>query len=394
MLSSNVLSKNLRRVALTLSIAAASGLAANVQAADEIVLGGSLPLTGPFGFAGVMADKGLEDYIAYVNANGGISGRKLRYVKEDTGWKVDASVSAFNRITNAEKVNLYYGDSTGFQKTINNELTRRGDILMAGTSFATVLNDPENFPYQFIPGPDYSQMVGILLKHIAKEKPKAKVAFMYADSEFGRDPIEPGVKLAVELGLDVVDKIVTPHGNVDVTGSVLQLRRSQPDYLIFHGYVLQPIPEVITQARQMGLKTQYMGTFWSMDSGFVKKMGEAGHGFMGVVPYQYLDDPDTKGKMVSYILEKRGGPQPVYYTQTFLATMLMVESVKRTLDAGKELNGANLKAAFSTIKDFDTGGLVGVPISVDGNSIPIGRVYRADAASGLMLPVSDWIYLK
>lgn len=52
-----------------------------------------------------------------------------------------------------------------------------------------------------------------------------------------------------------------------------------------------------------------------------------------------------------------------------------------------------MKATLDAIKDFDTGGLIGVPISIKGNSIPVGRIYRADAKQKKMLPVSDWIVL-
>jgi branched-chain amino acid transport system substrate-binding protein len=43
-------------------------------------------------------------------------------------------------------------------------------------------------------------MVGILLRHIAKEKPGAKVAFVYSDTEFGRDPIEASACRQQEAG--------------------------------------------------------------------------------------------------------------------------------------------------------------------------------------------------
>jgi len=59
--------------------------------------------------------------------------------------KPAASVAAFNRITSQYKISLYYGDSTGFAKTSNPELSRRGDILLAGTSFATELNEDSAF---------------------------------------------------------------------------------------------------------------------------------------------------------------------------------------------------------------------------------------------------------
>ena len=68
-------------------------------------------------------------------------------------------------------------------------------------------------------------------------------------------------------------------------------------------------------------------------------------------------------------------------------------SAKRTLDAGKPLTGPNLKAALNSIKDFDTGGLIGVPITISGNSIPVGRVYRADMKAQKMVAASDWIKL-
>ena len=80
--------------------------------------------------------------------------------------------------------------------------------------------------------------------------------------------------------------------------------------------------------------------------------------------------------------------------QGFLAAMLFTEVAKRTLEAGKELTSANMKAALEGIKDFDTGGLIGVPISIKGNSIPVGRIYRADTKQKQMVPASDWIVLQ
>jgi branched-chain amino acid transport system substrate-binding protein len=79
--------------------------------------------------------------------------------------------------------------------------------------------------------------------------------------------------------------------------------------------------------------------------------------------------------------------------QGFVTAMLMTEAAKRTLDAGKELTGQNMKASLNTIKDFDTGGIFGVPISIPGNSVPVGRIYRFDAKQKQMVPASDWIQL-
>ncbi len=383
-----------RRRALLLA-AGASLIAplAQAQAGEDIVIGGSIPMTGVFAFAGVGVNAGIADYVKIVNDAGGIKGRKLRYVPEDTGYKVDVSVAAFKKITSQNKVNLYYGDSTAFSKTINPELERSGNILMAGASFATELNDPVKYPDQFLVGPDYTEMFGILLRHIAKEKPGAKVAFVYSDSEFGRDPIDSSETLAKKLGLSVPVKIMTPAGSVDVSTEVIKLRRAAPDYTIFHGYILAPIPEFITQGKQQGMTTKWMGTFWTMDSSTVMKMGEAGDGFMGVMPYRYYYDTSAKAPMLDKIRQLHPDYQSTAYIQGFLAAMLFTEAAKRTLGANKELTGKNLKAALNSIKDFDTGGLIGVPITIKGNSIPVGRVYRADMKTQKMVAASDWIAL-
>ena len=387
-----------RRRSLMLGAAAAGAAALThplsvlAQAADEIVIGGSIPMTGVFAFAGVGINAGIEDYVKIVNEAGGIAGRKVRYVPEDTGYKVDVSVATFKKITSQNKVNLYYGDSTGFAKTINPELERNGNILMAGASFASELNDPKKYPHQFLVGPDYTEMFGILLKHIAKEKPGAKVAFVYSDSEFGRDPIEKSEAEAKRLGLSVPIKIMTPAGSVDVSTEVIKLRRAKPDYTIFHGYILAPIPEFITQGKQQGMTSQWMGTFWTMDNSTVMKMGPDGDGFMGVMPFRYYYDTEP-APMLEKIRAMRPEYQSVPYMQGFVAAMLFLESANRCLEAKKPLTGDNMKAALNSLKDFDTGGVIGVPITITGNSIPVGRVYKADMKAQKMLPASDWIRL-
>ena len=147
-----------RELIVAAGAALAAPLSVHAQAGEDIVIGGSIPMTGVFAFAGIGINAGIADYVKIVNDGGGIKGRKLRYVPEDTGYKVDVSVATYKKITSQNKVNLYYGDSTGFSKTINPELDRSGQILMAGASFATELNDPAKYPNQFLVGPDYTEM--------------------------------------------------------------------------------------------------------------------------------------------------------------------------------------------------------------------------------------------
>ncbi|MFD0667225.1 ABC transporter substrate-binding protein [Ramlibacter sp. MAHUQ-53] len=385
--------------ALAAAASAALPLAARAQAKgaaaskEDIVLGASVPMTGVFAFAGIGIDAGIKDYLSILNGQGGIKGRKVRYVAEDTAYKVDQSMAVFKKITSQEKVHLYYADSTGFVKTVNPEVERMGSMIMTGASFAKEITNAQKYPLQFMVGPDYSEMVGILLQYIAKTKPGAKVALVYSDTEFGRDPVEAARADTKRLGLNLALEIVTPPGSVDVSTEVIKLRRAAPDFTIFHGYVSAPIPEFINQSRAQGIQSQFMGTFWSMDNSTVMRMGANADGFMGVMPYRYYYDTEGKAPMLERIRKMRPEYQSTAYMQGFLAAMLLTEAARRCLDAGNELNGRNLKTALSSIRNFDTGGIIGVPLSIRGNSIPVGRVYKADFKQQKMLPVSDWISL-
>ena len=59
----------------------------------------------------------------------------------------------------------------------------------------------------------------------------------------------------------------------------------------------------------------------------------------------------------------------------------------------RDLTGDNLKETLDGIRDWDTGGLIGVPVTFRNNSIPAGRIYKGNSATGRMDPVSDWIVL-
>lgn len=392
-----------RQLAGLSGLVAALTMTAPAMAQDKepIVFGGSIPLSGVFAFAGVHIHAGLTDYTSWINSEGGINGHPVEYVMEDTAYEVDRSVAAFKKISGSDSPAVYYGDSTGFMKAIAAELNSQGETLMSGASFATALTDNEQYPFQFIPGPSYSQMFGIILEYIASETgegDKPTLAFVYSDTEFGKDPIENGKARAAELGIEVVEEIVTKPGSVDVSAEVLKLRRVRPDYVVFHGYVLSPINEFMVQMRQMGLDTKFMGTFWSSDKLIIDKMGEDADGYMGVMPYNYYDSEES-GPMLDALRaqaeksDPEAGYRPTGYMQGWFNAMVWTEVIKRTLDAGKELTAENMASSLASIEDWDTGGIIGIPVTVRDMSFPVGRIWRVNAEEGRYEPVSDWIHL-
>lgn len=358
--------------------------------APEIVIGAANPMSGVFAFAGVEGFEGGRDHFEFVNRAGGVAGRRIRYVNEDSGYRVDNAVAIFTRITSQHQTPVFFGDSTGFQKAINPELNRRGTTVMGGASFASEIDNAQAFPNQWIPGPNYSDQMRVLLRYIAAQKKGASVVFVHSDTEFGRDPIAAAEAEAKRLELNLVEKIVTQPGSVDVSGDVLKIRRRNPDFVIFHGYVLQPIPEFMAQARQAGMTSKFMGTFYSTDTVLMNRAGAAADGYMGVSCYNF--DADAKGVQVEAIRAANVGKTRTHaYYQGWTNAMLAIEVLRRTLAANEELNVVNMMKHARALKNYDTGGIFGVPVSMVNNSFPHGRVYQYSAADKMLKPASDWI---
>ena len=204
------------------------------------------PMTGVFAFAGIGIDAGIKDYVKMVNDAGGIKGRKIRATCPRTRLQGRRPVAAFKKITSQNKVNLYYGDSTG---SPDHQPRARPQRQLDPDGRRVVCHRaerPEEVPAP-VPGRALTTpRCSASCSSTSPGKPGAKVAFVYSDSEFGRDPIDQR-SAGQETGPDGAVKIMTPAGSVDVSTEVIVApRRARLHHLPrLHP---RPIPEFITQA--------------------------------------------------------------------------------------------------------------------------------------------------
>lgn len=390
-----------RRITAGLGAAAALGVAgARAQASrPDIVIVGAQPLTGLFSFAGIASDLGLAEYCNWRNANGGVQGHKLKYVSEDTAYKVDVGVPVVKKLMAAYKPSFIFLDGTGLGRATARDLIEAGSVMATSTSCAHALVDPVNMPHYFSSGPTYPLMQEILMEYIAGtakgSTKKPTVAYVYSELEFGREGIPAGKARAEKLGLPIVAEIMTKAANVDVTGEVAKLRRVRPDFVIFQGYVLAPIPEFIRQMREAGLTSQVVGTTYSMDIPTYQAIGALGEKWTGLFPYRYAYDKDAT--MARTMREQIAKSKPdlkevsIFTIQAWLSGMIFAEIAERCVKAGKLLNLANMKAALESITDWDSGGLMGLPVDLRLHRIATGRMYSFNAQTKQMDPISDWI---
>ena len=370
----------------------------------EYVLGASLPLTGPFATAGQLVAPAFAMAQKMFNDEGGIAGTPIRFVTEDSGYVPATSLANYQRVLATEGKALigYFGDSTGFMKLVAPELKGDNARLMGSTSFASELANPAENPYQYMSGPTYEDQFDILLQNIAAEG-GTSVAFIYSNTELGRDPIEAGKKKAEELGIKVVLEEATKAQGADIPTHITKLAQSGAEYCILHGYVTGVWPQLIGGARQFGLPVKFKGTFWGMEKliadRITKEAGPFLQGYQGVMPYRYFWDREGAPRYQKYAeLAKAmfaGTPLENYMSTWTLQAMcgleLAMKAYRDTAEKGLELTPDNTAESLSAISDWDSGGFFGGPVSMVNNKIGTGRVYEYSAETNLFSPVSDWL---
>ncbi|WP_411975842.1 ABC transporter substrate-binding protein [Sulfitobacter faviae] len=369
----------------------------------EYVLGASLPLTGPFATAGQLVAPAFAMAAKLFNDEGGVAGVPIRFVTEDSGYVPQNALNNYQRALASEGKNMigYFADSTGAMKLIAPELKGENARIMGSTSFASELADPSTHPYQYLSGPTYQSQFDILLQNIKNEGGQ-KVAFIFSNTEFGRDPIEHGRKTAEELGLEVVLEESTKAEGADIPTHVTKLAQSGADHCILQGYVTGVWPQLIGGARQFGLPVKFKGTFWGMEKLIADRItAEAGPflaGYEGVMPYRYFYDREDAPRYEQYAeLSKQmfaGTPLENYMSTWAIQTMcgleIAMKAFRDTAEAGLELTPDNIAEKLSGISNWDSGGFFGGPVSMENNAIGTGRVYGYNPEDGLFTPKSDW----
>lgn len=375
-------------VTLVVGILFVMGMSIEAVGQDTIKIGAVQATKGVFAEAFLHINDGLKDSLAIANLEGGINGKKLEYVMAESNYNVQEEKEKFEDLYAAYKPPVMFGASTGLGLALRKQIVDKFKVLYGSTSFSAELTlGGANSPI-FLSGPSYGDQIGILLKYIAKSKPRATVAFFHSDSAFGMDGIKFGKIVAKRLRLKVVADVTVNLKRTDFTEEVRVLKDRNPDYVIFHGFVLRPVPEVIKQCRELGMKTVFMGLFWTATKQVLEKLGPSAEGYLVVNPYSYWGMTDVP--MVKRIMDYNAKHypdikyRPNYYMQGFVTGMIFTE-VLRKADRAGNLDFKGMIRALQSIKGFDTGGLT-APLTIRNNRFPVARVWAANLATGAYEP--------
>lgn len=325
--------------------------------ADTIKIGGIFDITGATGDVGAPYAEGARDYINYVNKHGGVNGKKIELIDVDYQYKIPQAVSAYKEMVSKGVVAIL-GWGTGDTEAMA-PMIAKDKIPYISASYSEHLVFDKT-PYNFVGATTYSDQARLALKWIKdtwKDKSRApKVALIYNDTGFGRSPIQDAEEFAKKIGVEIVDKEIVGLKDLDATTQLLNMSKKEPDYAIIQQTTMAT-STILKDAKKLGIKTKFIGLNWTFSEKLIQQAGDAANGFLGVMPFAFWHETDIEGVKLMHKVRKevRGkeDPQPVNYTQGFIAAYLLVEALKK---CGNNITGENIKAVLES-NTFDMKGL-------------------------------------
>ena len=181
----------MKRAALILAalVCAPGALAASAPGvtATTITIGGTVPITGPAALFGSVG-RGADAYFKYVNAHGGVNGRKVKYIYLDDQYNPATTVSLTRQLVEQDHVLAIFNTiGTDNNLAIRDYLNAaKVPQLFGGTGTTAIGDDYKGHPWTMGYLPSFRSEGSIYGRSIASIA-GAKVAVLYEDSAFGKD---------------------------------------------------------------------------------------------------------------------------------------------------------------------------------------------------------------
>jgi branched-chain amino acid transport system substrate-binding protein len=198
----------------------------------EIKIGNIMPYSGPASAYGAIG-KTEQAYFDKINADGGINGRKIKFVSYDDAYSPPKTVEQARKLVESDEVLLIFGSlGTSTNSAIRKYMNDKKVPQLFVASGASEWNDPKQFPWTMGWQPSYTSEARIYAKYILKEKPDAKIGVLYQNDDFGKDYLK-GLKDGLGAKASMIaaeESYETSEPSID--GHIVKLKSAGVDTFI------------------------------------------------------------------------------------------------------------------------------------------------------------------
>jgi branched-chain amino acid transport system substrate-binding protein len=348
-------------VALAMSLTSAwgRGSADPGVTGNSILLGGTTPLSGiASGYASVA--RGADAYFKYVNSLGGVNGRKITFKYLDDAYNPAQTVQATRQLVEQDQIFADY-DSLGTESNlaIRDYLAQRGvPQVFVATGARTFGADYKKYPGTIGYQPTYNAEGYMYGSFIRTTKPKAKIAVLYQNDDYGKELLG-----GLRAGLGTLTRAIVatqgfePTAN-DVSSQISSLKGSGATTLIIFATPAVSIQSYVS-VNKLGWKPQIFVNAVSSASQLMKISAASSSNATveGSLSIVFLKDPtspkwknDPAMKLYRSIMAKYGSGDvnDVFNVYAMASAWTMVDALKR---AGKNLTRTGLMKAITTLNE-------------------------------------------
>ena len=318
---------------------------------NEIVVGTHTALSGPAAGWGIDATNGIRMRFEEVNAAGGIYGRKIKYIAEDSQYQMAIAVQKANKLVNRDKVFFLIGSiGTPMNNAIFPMLEKKNVPNLFPYTAARSMYEPlHKLKIQNL-APYYGN-IRAALKYFVEEKGKERVCMMYQDTDFGHEISEGVNDQLTAMNMSLVAETTHKPSETNFVGAITKLRDAGCDVVML-GTIIQDTIIAVSTARKMGWDVDMVGQTAACNYVISLKGGEPLNGYYAVtsIPIMYADQATGKAKTFFDNYQKRFNKMPSEVAQHgYLSADLAILGMQ---NAGKDLNVDSLIKGMESIKGY------------------------------------------
>jgi branched-chain amino acid transport system substrate-binding protein len=223
-----------RNVATALILASMAGPLATerVSAAspgdNEIRIGNTMPYTGPASAYGVIG-KVIAAYFDKINAEGGINGRKVKFISYDDAYDAAKTVELTRKLVEEDRVLLIFSSlGTAPSAAVRPYLNSKKVPQLFVASGASMWDQPREFPWTMGFQPSYQIEGHIYAQYLLENNPRGKIAILYQDDAFGQDYVK-GLKDGLGGKIPIVAEALYKVTDTTIDAQLAKLKASGAD---------------------------------------------------------------------------------------------------------------------------------------------------------------------
>ncbi|HSC91599.1 MAG TPA: ABC transporter substrate-binding protein [Gaiellaceae bacterium] len=355
---------------LALAVSAAAAWARpGSEAADpgvtstKILIGGTTPLSGVAAAYASVA-RGAEAYFKYVNARGGVNGRKIEYRYYDDAYNPQQTIQQTRKLVQEDKVFAIYNSlgtehNLATRKFLN---TLRVPQVFVATGATTFSADYRRYPWSIGYQPSYVAEGRIYGRAIGQLGRNRKVAVFYQDDDYGKEllaGVRQGLRFAGRGG-----RIVSSAGyavtDTDITSQIAKLKGSGANVLVIAATPAPAIRAYIA-VNKLGWKPRIVVNAVASASNTMKiSQASSGKVAEGSIAIVFLKDPtdprwrnDKGGRLYRQVMStycKGCDASDVYNVYGMASAHTFVTALRK---AGRNLTRQGLMRALTSLNERD-----------------------------------------